>query len=87
MTEERKVLAKMIDRACHMMAFVSEYYEGQKARESVIRWRDTGLCALQLWCSAYDYDLLDFETKLKCLDSTRDAMLSKINHKDESRND
>lgn len=86
MTEERKVLVKMLDRACDMMAFVSEYYEGQKAREAVIRWRNTGACALQLWCSAYDYDLLDFETKLKCLDSTRDAMLSKINHKDESRN-
>ena len=87
MTEERKVLVKMLDRACDMMGFVSEYYDGQKAREAVIRWHNTGECALQLWCSAYDYDILDFETKLKCLDSTRDAMLSKINHKDESRND
>ena len=87
MTEERKVLVKMLDRACQMMDFVSEYYDGQKAREAVIRWHNTGAFALQLWCSAYDYDLLDFETKLERLDSKRDAMLSKINRKDASCND
>ena len=87
MTEERKVLAKMIDRACYMMGYVSEFYDEAKASEAVIRWRNIGVLALQLWCSAYGYDLLDFETDIECLDSTRDAMLSKINHKDTSCND
>ena len=87
MTEERKALAKMIDRACYMMGYVSEFYDGAKASEAVIRWRNIGVMALQLWCSAYGYGLLDFETDLECLDSTRDAMLSKINHKDTSCND
>ena len=83
MTEERKVLAKMIDRACYMMGYVSEFYDGAKASEAVIRWRNTGVRALQLWCSAYGYDLLDFETEIECLDSTRDTMLSKINKREE----
>ena len=87
MTEERKALAKMIDRACYLMGYVSEFYDEAKAREAVIRWRNIGVMALQLWCSAYGYDLLDFETDIECLDSTRDAMLSKINHKDTSCND
>ena len=87
MTEERKALAKMIDRACYMMGYVSEFYDEAKASEAVIRWRNIGVLALQLWCSAYGYDLLDFETDIECLDSTRDAMLSKINHKDTSCND
>ena len=83
MTEERKVLAKMIDRACYMMGYVSEFYDEAKASEAVIRWRNIGVLALQLWCSAYGYDLLDFETDIECLDSTRDAMLSKINKREE----
>ena len=87
MTDERKELAKMIDRACYLMGYVSEFYDEAKAREAVIRWRNIGVMALQLWCSAYGYDLLDFETDIECLDSTRDAMLSKINHKDTSCND
>ena len=87
MPEERKALAKMIDRACYMMGYVSEFYDEAKASEAVIRWRNIGVLALQLWCSAYGYDLLDFETDIECLDSTRDAMLSKINHKDTSCND
>ena len=87
MTEERKVLVKMLDRACYMMGYASEFYDDAKAREAVIRWHSLGIGALQLWCSAYGYYLLDFETHLECLDSTRDAMLSKINHKDTSCND
>lgn len=83
MTEERKELAKMIDRACYIMGYVSESYDGAKASEAVIRWRNIGVMALQLWCSAYGYDLLDFETELECLDSTRDTMLSKINKREE----
>ena len=83
MTEERKALAKMIDRACYLMGYVSEFYDGAKASEAVIRWRNIGVLALQLWCSAYGYDLLDFETELECLDSTRDKMLSKINKREE----
>ena len=86
MTEERKALAKMIDRACYLMGYVSEFYDGAKASEAVIRWHNIGVMALQLWCSAYGYDLFYFKTYLECLDSTRDAMLSKINHKDTSCN-
>ena len=87
MTEERKVLVKMLDRAYYMMGYASEFYDDAKARGAVIRWYNLGIGALQLWCSAYGYDLLYFETDIECLDSTRDAMLSKINHKDASFND
>ena len=87
MPEERKALAKMIDRACYMMGYVSNFYDDAKARGAVIRWYSLGIGALQLWCSAYGYDLFYFKTYLECLDSTRDAMLSRINHKDTSCND
>ena len=87
MTEERKLLAKMIDKSCYMMGYVSEFYEGKEATEAVIRWHNAGEGALHLWCSACGYYLEDFTTELECLDSTRDAMLSKINRKDASCND
>ena len=87
MPEERKVLVKMLDRAYYMMGYASEFYDDAKARGAVIRWYSLGIGALQLWCSAYGYDLLYFETDIECLDSTRDAMLSKINNKDTSCND
>lgn len=82
MTNERKVLVKMMDRAYHMMEYVSEAYEGAKAREAVNRWWTSGTTALHLWCSTYGYDQLDFAEELDRLYRTRDALLIKINHRD-----